>query len=1002
MIGETISHYRVLEKLGEGGMGVIYLAEDTTLGRKVAIKTIRGVYGQSDQHFRARFLREAQAVSRLSHSNIATIYDYGETPNRQPFIVMELVNGKTLSDLIRQQSLNVFETIQIVRQVAEALSEAHRHGIIHRDIKPSNIAVTERGNVKVLDFGLAKHIATEPVSKEAIDSSVPENTRTREGIILGTPIYLSPEQALGGEVDARSDLFSLGSVLYECIVGRAPFASNTDADVIAKLIRDDPVPPSRLNPSVPLELERITLKSLAKEREARYQTAEHLVEDLNAVSTSPSEPRRLLSPVKPSVFTVATRSPLAFVNILKRSRPSLIFVTIVSLLIAASAFAAWRYGAARHYQPSTEALRWYTQGIGALQEGAYYKASNLMEEAIKQDPNFALAYARRAEALAELGYFDKATAEISKANLLVSDASFSPIDQLYLRAINAKVSHNFQGAVESYRQMIPLVPTTEVSHLYVDLGRAYEKNDDLANAILSYKEAIKYDSQYAPAFLRMGIVHVRQQKLDEGESSLAKALELSHIQYNPEGMAEVMIQQGGLFVSKPDIKKARESLEGALQIIRTFRNPSQEIKALLQLSSVYRQSRDPKMAKQYATEALDAASANELSDLKTQAIIELGYVYFFASDIPNAERNFKEALEHARVDRVRVSEARAQFALGSMHIQQDEPDEGLPFIEAALPFFQQNVYRKEVMQSQTLIGQARALKGQLADALTAFDEALKLAETLNSQREIGLLHKSMATVLGEQERYPEALDHLNKSYTIFTNLGNDLYRGYTLIGRAEMEWRLGQYNEATGDLNLATALAEKPDGFKQLWGRIYSLKAPMALSQGKFRDAIRFAQQAAAADTSRTKHPAIEAQYTLGLAQFYSGDKTIGKKTCEQAVELASRTGYPKLVLGSLLALSEVLMDETPNDALSNAIKASELANESDQFESKWRALVIAGQASALLQDNPKARQSLLAADGARTSFRQRWGDAAFNSYLTRADVKRFDELLRAATVLSQ
>ena len=151
MIGETISHYRIVEKLGEGGMGVVYIAEDILLGRRVAIKTLTAA--RADQHFRMRFLREARAVSTLSHSHIATIYDYGETVDGQPYIVMELVKGKTLTDLMLNEALTIPRAIEIVKQVAEALAEAHRNGIVHRDIKPSNIAINERGDVKVLDFG---------------------------------------------------------------------------------------------------------------------------------------------------------------------------------------------------------------------------------------------------------------------------------------------------------------------------------------------------------------------------------------------------------------------------------------------------------------------------------------------------------------------------------------------------------------------------------------------------------------------------------------------------------------------------------------------------------------------------------------------------------------------------------------------------------------------------------------------------------------------------------
>src|SRR6266513_1325388 len=183
-------------------MSVVYLAEDILLGRRVAIKTLTAAHGSANQHYRARFLREARAVSKLSHPHIATVYDYGETNAAEPYIVMELVQGKTLCNLIRESALTIPRTIEIIREVAEALSEAHRHGLVHRDIKPSNIAINERGNVKVLDFGLAKEVAPSSGSTSAAGSLAQVNTQTRDGIIVGTPMYLSPEQALGLEVDA--------------------------------------------------------------------------------------------------------------------------------------------------------------------------------------------------------------------------------------------------------------------------------------------------------------------------------------------------------------------------------------------------------------------------------------------------------------------------------------------------------------------------------------------------------------------------------------------------------------------------------------------------------------------------------------------------------------------------------------------------------------------------------------------------------------------------------
>lgn len=283
MIGQTISHYRVIQELGRGAMGVVYLAEHTVLGRRVAIKTVSSNYG--------RFLREARAASALSHPHIATIHDYGKTESGQPYIVMEYIEGKTLEDLIKQCSLTIPKSLRIVREVAEALTEAHRHNIIHRDIKPSNIAVDDRGIVKVLDFGLAKQIGLEQGEPE--DESTSLNTQTREGVLVGTPMYFSPEQAMGLELDARSDLFSLGLVLYECLTGKPAFTGVTPMDICAKVIRDNPVPPSQLNAAVSVDLERVTLRALEKSKENRYQSATELAADLQTLELTYSGVGRL-------------------------------------------------------------------------------------------------------------------------------------------------------------------------------------------------------------------------------------------------------------------------------------------------------------------------------------------------------------------------------------------------------------------------------------------------------------------------------------------------------------------------------------------------------------------------------------------------------------------------------------------------------------------------------------------------------------------------------------
>src|SRR5918911_2204195 len=281
MIGEIVSHYRIIDHLGEGGMGTVYLAEDTRLGRRVALKfpTIT----TDEHHYKARFLREARAASTLTHPHIAAVYDYGENDDGHPFLVMELVNGPSLSDLLHESRLTLSRAVEIIRDIAAALSEAHQQGIIHRDIKPSNVVLNHRDEVKVLDFGLAKQINEEQAQTADPDAQTMIATRTRSGAVVGTPLYLSPEQATSAPVDARSDLFALGALLYECIAGRPAFNGGSAIEIAAQGIHVDPPPPSSINPRVPAELDRITMKALQKRPEARYQNADEMIADLHAV-----------------------------------------------------------------------------------------------------------------------------------------------------------------------------------------------------------------------------------------------------------------------------------------------------------------------------------------------------------------------------------------------------------------------------------------------------------------------------------------------------------------------------------------------------------------------------------------------------------------------------------------------------------------------------------------------------------------------------------------------
>jgi serine/threonine protein kinase/tetratricopeptide (TPR) repeat protein len=993
VIGQTVSHFRIIDQLGEGGMGVVYLAEDINLGRRVAMKFL----STTTKEYRARFLREARAVSALTHPNIATVFDYGETAEGQPYIVMELIEGQPLNEKLREGSLPLPEAVRIVSYIAEALGEAHRKGVVHRDVKPSNVAITERGHVKVLDFGLVKQISEQNTSGGDPNQKTLPSTQTRSDVIVGTPLYLSPEQATGKTIDGRSDLFALGVVLYECITGQSAFGGGSVIEIGAQVIHITPTVPSKLNDRIPRELDRITMKAIEKKVEARYQTAEELIEDLRLVLPTLDSDGYRKGRSTESVQKPRTHSASALTTIIepfRRPGPSLGIFILAILGVALVSWVFLRWWKPAPYEPVAVAKTWYDKGTDALRNGAFLQASRALEQAVATDEKFALAHARLAEAWSELDYADKAKDEMLRVQSLVPNRSqLASSDALHLEAINATVTRDFPGAIKAYAELVRLSPSEP--QVYVDLGRAYEKNEEPKKAIESYLEATERDPQYATAFLRVGSLYARQLDQSSATAVFDKADMIYQASGNYEGQAEVAFQRGFLFDQVGKVAEARQHLQRALELANTTNNEYQRVKTLLKLGDVALAENNMEGARQYILNAIDLAQAKGIDNLTKRGLVDLGNTFLVSGDYAEAEKYYKQSLDMAQKQKDGRNAARALLSLGSLAERRGNGEGAVDYIQQALPFYQQGGYRKEMQQALTLFARACIQKGDYNTALQAFEQQLKLSQQTGDQSLAGLAHQGIGLLFIKQGKYPESLSHFEESYEIAKSLGEQKSIGQRLIDRANALWRLGRYDEARTALSEAGTIAERPDAARSLSSNYSLAKGRMALSERRFPEARANSQQALAWSAAQFKDTATAAKHVLALAQALSGATHEARVNGEQAVEMARESHDPAMLSETLLPLAEIMMQSgDAAGALKTSLEAQALFAHSGKLDLEWVTLLIAARASRGMGDVQKARDYASHAESLLSSLQQKWGTDNYNTYLNRPDVRFYRKQL--------
>jgi serine/threonine protein kinase/Tfp pilus assembly protein PilF len=540
MVGEAVSHYRILKKLGGGGMGVVYEAEDLNLKRHVALKFLPDDLIATPEALE-RFKREAQSASALNHPNICTIYEIGEYEGR-PFIAMEMMKGRTLKYEIGGHPMEIDQVLDLGTQIADALDAAHVEHIIHRDIKPANIFVTERGQAKVLDFGLAKQTGMASADTEMPTASAQQKL-TKTGSMMGTVAYMSPEQARGKELDARTDLFSFGVVLYEMVTGTLPFGGQTTGEMLEAIFTKEPVAPVRLNSNVPLELERIIAKAMEKDRNLRYQAAAEMRTDLQRLK------RDTLVASRTSVPTATSGQP----GLRRTSRKLWIGVAAISVVVLFSIIAFYL---GRRAKPSAPAAPTGKTAVAVLpftnlsadKEQEYF-SDGLAEELIDRlakNPKLRVISHNSAFSFKGKEVDTKTIAQKLNVTHVVEGSVRKAGNQLRITAqlieaatdshlwsqsynwqmenifavqddIAASVAGALKLALEGGQSLKAKEINPEAYNAYLQ-GRYFSdrlSKGDLEKAITYYDQALRIDPNYARAWVGLSWIYIRQ--ADRGE-----------------------------------------------------------------------------------------------------------------------------------------------------------------------------------------------------------------------------------------------------------------------------------------------------------------------------------------------------------------------------------------------------------------------------------------------------------------------------------------------------
>ena len=869
----VVSHYRVLRQLGAGGMGEVYLADDLTLERKVAIKFL-SPSASLDTRAHKRLLREAQAVAALDHPGICAVHEIGTHTDGRRFIVMQYAEGESLAAVLERGRLAPLEALSYCAQIAQALSAAHRHGIVHRDLKPHNVVVAPDGHVKLLDFGIATSIATGDGHGE------PAATRTQlteAHALLGTAPYMSPEQIEHRAIDARSDLFSLGAVLYECLTGRRAFEGRSTLDTCMQVVTVEPPPPSSVVAGLTPQHDALCGRLLAKAPEARFQTAQ---EFLGAVS--------VIAPgMGTGTYALPPAPAMPQTRWLARTGTALALVA----LAAAGAF-AWRWQVTDRLPAAPAAAqRWFDRGVASLRNGAFASGRAALEEAVKVFPAYVQAHARLADACAELDDERGAQAALLRVAALVPDASrLARDDRLRIEALRASVLREHDQALAAYRAIVDLDPAD--ASRWLDLGRASEAAWRLGEARAHYERALALDAQYAPAHLRLGVLASQAGEHARALAAFDEAARLYQLDADAEGEAQALLDRGIALNGAGDLAAARAALERVRNIATAQRLPVQRLRATFELASVTSSDGRFDDAARMAEDAVNEAIAAGYQGLAANGLVDLGEALSLGNRDEDAESHVQRAIALADQRAATRTAMRARLVLASMRTQQGRHDEAIEIAAAPLAFFTRTHFPSYIADATLIL--ARAHEGlehyEQAEALSR--DVLALAESFGHD---SMAAEALENLAGQQTTLGElsaALDLRTRIEAIHRRQEDHSTLPFDLANRAELLIRLGR--GADGETLLAEIDQRIAEGHTAYTGRrrrVAMLRALRAVTEHRLRDAVTLAAQAAPSAPSAGDNTTVLAGVLAAYARAHLPAAGFDQREATAWLERASGPG---------------------------------------------------------------------------------------------------------------